>query len=121
MRFFRRRRDRGLRPLGEAEAYERVHGDRGEVKVVDLPPRRKRYELLLTGEALRRRFEQRIDARTPPDPARAAPDADPDADASAAGEVGDEPVLGEELPGLLEAEVDRGDEGVGGVEVVEGE
>ena len=39
----------------------------------------------------------------------------------AAGQVGDEPVLGEELASLLEAEVARRDEGVGGVEVLGGE
>jgi len=39
----------------------------------------------------------------------------------AAGQVGDEPVLGEELARLLEAEVAGRDEGVGGVEVLGGE
>ena len=112
MRFFRRRRDRGLRPLGEAEAYSRVHGDRNEVSIVHLPPRRKRYALPVSGEALRRRFEQRIDARAPPrEPEKRLP----------GGKVRDEPLLGEELPGLLQAEVARRDEGVGGMEVVGGE
>ncbi len=103
LRFFRRR-DRALRELGEEEAYARVHGDRSGVKIVHLPPRRKRYQLDVTGETLRRRFEERIDER---DPAVGPPGAD-----SGRGEVGDEPVLGEELPGLLETEIRRRDQGV---------
>jgi hypothetical protein len=53
------------RPLEEAEAYARCHGDRGnDVKLVRLPPRRKRYlTVLQTGEELRRRFEERLDRR----------------------------------------------------------
>jgi len=55
-----------LRPLDEAAAYARCHGDRDEsVRVVKLPPRRARYDLLATGEEIRRRFEERIDAREP--------------------------------------------------------
>ena len=62
---FRRKHDR-LRPLDEAAAYARCHGDRDEsVRVVKLPPRRARYDLLATGEEIRRRFEERIDARDP--------------------------------------------------------
>lgn len=121
MRFFRRR-DKALRPLGEAEAYARIHGERTDVRIVHLPPRRKRYRLDVTGEALRRRFEERIAEREPP-PAPAAPEANAgeSPEELPGGEVGDEPVLGEELAGLLEAEVARRDEGVGRVEVVEGE
>lgn len=61
---FRRKRER-LRPLDEAAAYARCHGDRDEsVRVITLPPRRRRYDdLLATGEEIRRRFEERIDAR----------------------------------------------------------
>lgn len=63
MPWLRRNRDR-LRPLDEAAAYARCHGDRDEsVRVVKLPPRRARYDLLATGEEIRRRFEERIDAR----------------------------------------------------------
>jgi hypothetical protein len=60
-----RRRRRRTRSLQEAEAYARCHGDRGnDVRVVKLPPRRPRYrEILVTGERLRRRFEERLDAR----------------------------------------------------------
>ena len=62
---FWRKPDR-LRPLDEAAAYARCHGDRDEsVRVVKLPARRARYDLLATGEEIRRRFEERIDGRDP--------------------------------------------------------
>ena len=63
---FRRRREK-LRSLDEAAAYARCHGDRDDlVRVVILPPRRKRYdELLASGEQIRRHFEARLDAREP--------------------------------------------------------
>jgi hypothetical protein len=55
-----------LKPLNEAEAYARCHGDRNElVRIVKLPPRRPRYEVLASGEELRRDFEVRLDAREP--------------------------------------------------------
>jgi len=58
------RRTSRLKPLSEAEAYARCHGDRGElVRIVKLPPRRPRYEVLESGEELRRIFEERLDAR----------------------------------------------------------
>lgn len=61
--WLRPNRDR-LRPLDEAAAYARCHGERDEsVRIVKLPPRRARYDLLSTGEEIRRRFEERIDAR----------------------------------------------------------
>ena len=60
---FWRKVDR-LRPLDEAAAYARCHGDRDDsVRVVILPPRRARYDLLATGEEIRRRLEERIDSR----------------------------------------------------------
>ncbi len=34
-----------------------------DVRIVALPPRRPRFEVLATGEELRRLFEQRLDAR----------------------------------------------------------
>ena len=57
-----------LRPLSEAEAYARCHGTREtEVRIVHLEPRRPRYPLRVTGEDLRRSFEQRLDSREPHD------------------------------------------------------
>ena len=66
-----RKRDR-LRPYDEATAYARCHGDRDEnVRIVNLPPRRARYDTVLSsGEAIRRGFEDRLDTREPePGPA----------------------------------------------------
>jgi len=61
-------------PLDEAAAYERCHGARSrDVRIVQLPPRRRRYDdVLSTGEELRRLFEERLDAREPDDPPAAA-------------------------------------------------
>jgi hypothetical protein len=60
-----RRKGERLRPLDEAAAYARCHGERDEtVRIVKLPPRRARYDsLLATGEDIRRSLESRIDAR----------------------------------------------------------
>jgi hypothetical protein len=65
MRFPRRRSS--LTSLDEAAAYARCHGSReNDVRIVKLPPRRPRYEdVLTTGEELRVLFEQRLDAREP--------------------------------------------------------
>ncbi len=53
-----------LRPLDEAEAYARCHGERGaEVRIVHVEPRRARYDLAVSGEDLRQSFERRLDAR----------------------------------------------------------
>ena len=53
-----------MRVLGEAEAYRRSYGDRGEdVRIVDIEPRRQRFELKVTGEQLRKRFEELLDSR----------------------------------------------------------
>ncbi len=63
---WRRKRDRRLRELGEAECYGRSYGERSEdVKIVKLEPRRPRYPVLALGETLRRRFEELLDAREP--------------------------------------------------------
>ena len=64
MTWLRRKGDR-LKPLDEAAAYARCHGDRDEyVRIVKLPPRRVRYDALLaTGEDIRRGLEARIDGR----------------------------------------------------------
>ena len=57
---------RRLRSLSEAECYARCYGgwDAG-VQIVRLQPRNTRSPLLLEGEALRRRFEEYLDARDP--------------------------------------------------------
>ena len=62
--FGRQKRDR-LRSLDEAAAYLRCHGERDDnVRLVKLPPRRERYELVLSnGEEIRRDFESRLDTR----------------------------------------------------------
>ena len=66
---FGRGRER-LRPLDEAAAYARCHGDRDDsVRVMKLPTRRAKYELLATGEEIRRRLEERLDAREADAPA----------------------------------------------------
>ncbi len=61
-----RKRDR-LRPLDEAAAYARCHGDRTrDVRLVKLPPRRVRFETVLaSGENIRQDFEKRLDTREP--------------------------------------------------------
>jgi hypothetical protein len=62
--FVRRRRKQRERPIGEAEAYYHSYGQRStDVRTVHLPPRRKRYSLKVTGEQLRQRFQERLDAR----------------------------------------------------------
>ena len=60
-----RRKGERLRPLDEAAAYARCHGDRDEtVRIVKLPPPRARYDsVLATGEDIRRGLESRLDAR----------------------------------------------------------
>ena len=59
---------RRLRTLSEAECYARCYGDREGVKIVSVEPRRPRYELDLSGEALRELFEEKLDAREPEAP-----------------------------------------------------
>ena len=61
-----RKRER-LRPLDEAAAYARCHGERDDnVRLVSLPPRRARYDqVLASGESIRREFEERLDTREP--------------------------------------------------------
>ena len=63
-----RRRKQRLRALTEAEAYGRSYGDRSaDVKTVKLEPRRPRYQLRVSGEDLRRRFQERLEQREPLD------------------------------------------------------
>lgn len=53
-----------LRALTEAEAYARCHGMReSEVRIVKLEPRRPRYDLEISGEDLRRSFEEKLAGR----------------------------------------------------------
>jgi len=55
---------RRLRSLSEAECYARCYrGWEPTVTVVKLEPRRPRYPTSISGEAIRRIFEERIDAR----------------------------------------------------------
>jgi hypothetical protein len=63
MRIFSRRPPR---PISEEVAYARCHGERGRdiVRVAKLEPRRKRYDLDVSGETLRQAFERRLSERT---------------------------------------------------------
>jgi len=65
VRLFRRPK---LRPIPEAVAYARCHGERGLdiVRVVKMEPRRPRYDLPVSGEALRQAFEERLTKRDRP-------------------------------------------------------
>jgi hypothetical protein len=55
-----------LRPLSEAECYARCYlGWEPTVRVVRAEPRRPRFPTTVSGEALRRLFEDRIDGREP--------------------------------------------------------
>jgi len=57
---------RRLRSLSEAECYARCYGvSEGGVQVLRLEPRPGGRSLLPEGEALRRRFEEFLDARDP--------------------------------------------------------
>lgn len=62
-----------LRSLSEAECYARCYGERaGMMRVVHVEPRRPRYRMDVSGEDLRARFEERLDAREQPVEAEAA-------------------------------------------------
>jgi hypothetical protein len=57
-----------LRPLSEAECYARLYGPSGEsyVTLVAIPPRMRSDSTLgVTGEDLRRRFEELLEQREP--------------------------------------------------------
>jgi hypothetical protein len=65
---FRRKQETRLHQIGEAEAYGRSYGDvRRDVKIVKVEPRRPRYQLKVTGEALRDAFLDRLNKRDPAD------------------------------------------------------
>ena len=63
----RRRRRERLAPIDEGRAYRHSYGERStDVRIVDVepqPPRRPRVQLPVTGEDLRRRFEEILEAR----------------------------------------------------------
>ena len=66
MRFFGRRTARTQPPIGEAEAYARLHGERGEeiIRVEPMPPPPPpEPKRAVTGESLRRAFERRLASR----------------------------------------------------------
>ncbi len=52
--------------LSEAECYARCYpGGEDAVRLVRLEPRRPRYALRVSGEDLRRLFEERLDTQEP--------------------------------------------------------
>lgn len=53
--------------MSEAECYARIYYAQRDqtVKIVHLEPRRPRYKLRVTGEQLRRNFEERLMKREP--------------------------------------------------------
>jgi hypothetical protein len=56
---------RRLRSLSETECYVRLYGGwDSTVTPVKIEPRRPRHELAVSGEDLRRDFEERIEARS---------------------------------------------------------
>jgi hypothetical protein len=68
VRLFRRTTESRLHQIGEAEAYGRSYGAQsGEVKIVKVEPRRPRYQLKVSGEALRDAFLDRLNRREPTD------------------------------------------------------
>jgi hypothetical protein len=57
---------RRLRRLSEEECYFRCYGEQTDtVRVLELEPPRPRDRARLSGEELRREFEQRLDVRGP--------------------------------------------------------
>ena len=62
-----------LRPLTEAECRARLYGaSEPTVTIVEIEPRRPRFETAVSGEELRRSFEERLDERPPDAEAEAA-------------------------------------------------
>ena len=75
MSLLRRTHKTELKPIGEAEAYDRCHGSRGdEVRIIKVEQRRARYETDVSGECLREAFENRLDKREPSEEIEPAPD-----------------------------------------------
>jgi hypothetical protein len=66
---FRRKNEARLHQIGEAEAYGRSYGDHsGDVRIINVEPRRPRNQLKVTGEALRNAFLDRLNRRDSSDP-----------------------------------------------------
>jgi hypothetical protein len=66
MPLFRRKNESRLHQIGEQEAYGRSYGDISrDVRIVKVEPRRPRYQLKVTGEALRNAFLDRLNRREP--------------------------------------------------------
>lgn len=58
-----------LRPLSESECYVRCYGrDDETVRVLRPEPRRAPVRAVLSGETVRRLFEDRLDTREPAEP-----------------------------------------------------
>ena len=67
MRLPWRKRKPRMRPITEAEAYHHSYGERSkDVRAVKLPPRRPRFVTRVSGEELRRKFQERLDRRHKP-------------------------------------------------------
>jgi hypothetical protein len=57
---------RRLRPLTEAECYARCYGGSDEnVRVIRMPARARRRVARISGDQLRRLFEERLEQRGP--------------------------------------------------------
>ena len=83
MSLLRRGINKDLKPLSEAEAYARCHGNRGdEVRIVKVEPRRARYDTGVSGEHLREAFEGRLDTREPTEEIEPSEETEPARDES---------------------------------------
>jgi hypothetical protein len=60
------RRRKEFKPITEAEAYARCHGDRGPdfIRLTVMPKSKRSFPVDVTGETLRRDFEWRLDRRS---------------------------------------------------------
>jgi hypothetical protein len=60
------RRRKEFKPISEAEAYARCHGDRGPdfIRLTVVPKPKRAFPVDVTGETLRRDFEWRLERRT---------------------------------------------------------
>jgi hypothetical protein len=60
------RRRKEFKPISEAEAYARCHGDRGPdfIRLTVVPKPKRHFPVDVTGETLRRDFEWRLERRS---------------------------------------------------------